>query len=152
MQKRHLNRSVYLEGTSIVQSQISASGCEPLLVPSLGKSLKQAIRLRSSRKSDVRGLRRGQNNDWKEIEHFPYLQKANVMQHSYSLCLQKINVVPYLHFTYLHSENMIPHFHFHILHSDNVVSHFRFAGLKCHAKADKATFHLDASTIINTPL
>ena len=174
MQKRHLNRSVYLEGTSIVVHRptstvnhssvrhaelVSASGCEPTSIPVLGEILKQVqddlldiIQLLS----DFQTIRHAEFVSAPGSEptpaYSPYLQKTNVMQHSYSLCLQKINVVPYLHFTYFHSGNMIPHFHFHILHSDNVVSHFRFAGLKCHAKADKATFHLDASTIINTPL
>ena len=56
MQKRHLNRSVYLEGTSIVVHRpkstvnhssfrhaelVSASGCEPLPIPVLGEILKQ---------------------------------------------------------------------------------------------------------------
>ena len=174
MQKKHLNRSVYLEGTSIVVHRptstvnhssfrhaelVSASGSEPTPIPILGEILKQVqddlldiVQLLS----DFQTMRHAELVSASGCEptpsHSPCLQKANMMQHSYSLCLQKINVVPYLHFTYLHSGNMIPHFHFHILHSDNVVSHFRFAGLKCHAKADKATFHLDASTIINTPL
>ena len=131
MQKRHLNRSVYLEGTSIVVHRPTSS-----------------VKHSSFRHAELVSASGSEPTP----AYSPCLQKANVMQHSYSLCLQKINVVPYLHFTYLHIGNMIPHFHFHILHNDNVVSRFRFAGLKCHAKADKATFHLDASTIINTPL
>ena len=56
MQKRHLNRSVYLEGTSIVVHRptstvnhssfrhaelVSASGSEPTPIPILGEILKQ---------------------------------------------------------------------------------------------------------------
>ncbi|MEE1236291.1 MAG: hypothetical protein UHS50_11475, partial [Bacteroidaceae bacterium] len=161
MQKRHLNRSVYLEGTSIVVHRptstvnhssfrhdelVSASGSEPTPIPVLGEILKQVqddlldiVQLLS----DFQTMRHAELVSAPGCEptpaHFPYLQKANVMLHSYSVYMQKINVIPYFHFACIHRGNIVPHSYFHTLHSINVVSHLRFAGLKSHKKADKAT-------------
>ncbi|MBQ2456719.1 MAG: hypothetical protein II275_01005, partial [Bacteroidaceae bacterium] len=131
MQKRHLNRSVYLEGTSIVVHRptstvnhssfrhaelVSASGSEPTPIPVLGEILKQVqddLLDIVHPLSDFQTIRHAELISASGSEptpaHFPYLQKANVMLHSYFVYLQMINVIPYFHFSCIHRGNIVPH-------------------------------------------
>ena len=90
MQKRHLNRSVYLEGTSNPQSQISASGCEPT-----------PVHFPYLQKANV-------------MLHFysEHLQKRNVEPYFHFSYIQRGNIVPHSHFHPLHRANVVSHWRF----------------------------------------
>ena len=120
MQKRHLNRSVYLEGTSIVVHRPtstvnhssfrhaeldSASGSEPTPIPVLGEILKQVqddlldiVQLLS----DFQTMRHAElvsaSGSKPTPAHFPYLQKANVWLHFFSASIKNRNVASHLPF------------------------------------------------------